>query len=114
MRKIPPAKYALQALQWTLHSADLSAEEREAIAMLVKHLEAASPTSALVVMSRPEIEAALNAMGQMTDGNARDFVEWRKCTSGSRAEWLALLRAEDKLQEAIAHRAVEQKAAARF
>ena len=47
-----------------------------------------------------EINALLKAVGEHTDGNARDFYEWRLGTSGSRAEWNALLRAERKLTAA--------------
>jgi hypothetical protein len=47
-----------------------------------------------------ERRAALDAIGQMTDGNARDFSEWRQQTSGHISEWRALLRAEAKLDRA--------------
>jgi hypothetical protein len=41
-----------------------------------------------------EARAALEAIGQMTIGNARDFRSWRGQISGTRTEWKALLRAE--------------------
>ena len=47
-----------------------------------------------------EIEAALEAISEMTDGNARDFGEWKLATHRTRAEWNALLRAEEKLKAA--------------
>jgi hypothetical protein len=52
-----------------------------------------------------EIEAALNAISQMTNGNARDFSEWKLATHSTRAEWNALLRAEEKLEAARRKRA---------
>lgn len=51
--------------------------------------------------TRAEAREALNAIGQMTDGNARCFEEWNKQTCGNRHEWNALLRAEAKLREAL-------------
>jgi hypothetical protein len=52
----------------------------------------------VVRLTKAEAQAALDALGQMTCGNAYDFGEWRKNTSGTRAEWDALLRAEKKLR----------------
>lgn len=57
-----------------------------------------------VKLSPAEARAAFSAISQMTDGNARDFTEWRKSTSGTKAEWLALLRAEAKIYEAMCSR----------
>jgi hypothetical protein len=51
-----------------------------------------------VYLTRPEARAALEAISQMTSGNARSFVEWRSQTSGTLADWRALLRAEAKIQ----------------
>lgn len=48
-----------------------------------------------------ELRAAIHAISQMTDGNARDFEEWRLGTSGTYVEWKALLRAEAKLKDAL-------------
>lgn len=53
-----------------------------------------------ISLSADEILAAIHAIGQMTDGNANDFDEWSKQTSGTRDEWAALLRAERKLYAA--------------
>lgn len=50
-----------------------------------------------VKLTEAELRAALNAISQQTDGNARSFEEWRQGTSGSRHEWNALIRAEEKL-----------------
>ncbi len=55
----------------------------------------------MIPLSRAEIEAALNAIGQMTSGNAYDFGEWHKDTSGTRTEFNALIRAERKLRESL-------------
>lgn len=54
----------------------------------------------VVTLSDAEARAALGAIGQMTMGNANDFDEWCSQTCGSKAEWLALLRAEKKIAEA--------------
>jgi hypothetical protein len=54
-------------------------------------------------LTKEEASAALLAIGQMTNGNARDFNEWKLQTSGTRAEWNALLRAETKLKEIANH-----------
>lgn len=54
-----------------------------------------------VRLSDAELRAAIDAISQMTDGNARDYGEWKLCTGGSYAEWQALLRAQEKLQEAL-------------
>lgn len=54
----------------------------------------------VVTLSDAEARAALDAIGQMTQGNANSFTEWQSQTHGSHAEWLALLRAEAKLTEA--------------
>ena len=45
-----------------------------------------------------ERNAVVQAIGQMTDGNARDFGEWKSQTHGTAAEWRALLRAEARLR----------------
>ena len=50
-----------------------------------------------IKFTQGEARAALEAISQMTDGNARCFEEWRKQTCGSYSTWLALLRAEAKL-----------------
>lgn len=54
-----------------------------------------------VSLTRAEIHAVLEAVGQMTSGNARSFDEWRQQTSGSKREWNALLRGEAALLAAI-------------
>ena len=61
-----------------------------------------TPGTSMVQVSRFEAKAALDAISQMTDGNARDFVEWRKQTHGTRAQWQALLRIESKLLATLA------------
>lgn len=48
-------------------------------------------------LTQAEAKAALEAISQMTEGNANDFTEWRKQTSGAFATWKALRRAEAKL-----------------
>jgi hypothetical protein len=50
------------------------------------------------IFTLAELWAALNAISQMTDGNARSFDEWKIMTHGSETEWSALLRAEAKLR----------------
>lgn len=60
--------------------------------------------AALVPLTRAEAGAVIGAIGQMTDGNARDFGEWRKQTSGTRTQWLALLRAELRIGRVSAGR----------
>ena len=55
-----------------------------------------------LVLTNREIIALINAVAQMTDGNARDFDEWRKQTSSTRREWNALLQGEAKLHAALA------------
>lgn len=60
-------------------------------------MTAASRVPEPIHLTRAEATAALNAIGQMTDGNARDFGEWHRSTSGTRAQWKALLRAECKI-----------------
>lgn len=54
-----------------------------------------------VVLTRAEIRALVNAVGQMTDGNANDFPSWRSQTSGTRTEWNALKAGEAKLLTAL-------------
>jgi hypothetical protein len=54
-----------------------------------------------ITLSTAEIKAALEAISQMTDGNNRDYDEWRQQTHLSHAAWRALLRIETKLQEAL-------------
>ena len=49
-------------------------------------------------LTKEEAKAAVQAISQMTLGNNYDFHEWKLRTHGTRAEWLALLRAEAKLQ----------------
>lgn len=49
-------------------------------------------------VTRAEARAALGAIGQMTDGNGRDYREWRLQTHRSHAEWRTLLYIEQKLQ----------------
>lgn len=56
-----------------------------------------------MTLTDAEIRAALEAISQMTDGNARDYREWRLQTGGHYATWLALLRAERKLREELKH-----------
>jgi hypothetical protein len=56
---------------------------------------------ALVPLTKGEAAQLLEAVGQMTDGNARDFDEWRKQTHGSHAQWRALLKGEHKLAQAV-------------
>ena len=51
----------------------------------------------VVSLSDAEARATLEAISQMTSGNARDYREWNNQTHGSYAEWQALLRAEEKL-----------------
>ena len=51
-------------------------------------------------LTKSKIAAVLEAIGQQTGGNAYDFKEWSMSTSGTRAEWEALRRAEKKLEEA--------------
>ena len=53
-----------------------------------------------IMLSPGEAKAALAAISEMTDGNARDFDEWRMQTHGTKNQWLALLRAEAKIAEA--------------
>lgn len=50
-----------------------------------------------VYLTKVEIAAALEAMSQMTSGNAYDFELWKEQTHGTRHEWKALKRAEEKL-----------------
>jgi len=45
-----------------------------------------------------EAKAALEAIGQMTQGNGYSFKEWHSQTSEPRRVWDALLRAEQKLR----------------
>jgi hypothetical protein len=54
----------------------------------------------VVMLSDAEARAALDAIGQMTQGNNNDFDEWKSQTHGSHAEWLALRRVEEKITEA--------------
>jgi hypothetical protein len=54
-------------------------------------------------LTRDEAQAALEAISQMTDGNARDFSEWRRQTCGTKAQWNALIRAEAKIREIANH-----------
>jgi len=49
-------------------------------------------------LTRTELSAALEAISQMTDGNARSYDDWKSMTHGGKAEWNALLRAEAKLK----------------
>lgn len=51
----------------------------------------------ILQLTSAEARAALEAISQMTDGNGRDFSEWRLQTHGSHPRWLALLRAERKI-----------------
>ena len=60
-----------------------------------------------VNLTRAEITAALEAISQMTDGNARDFEEWKLSTSGTWAEWQALCRVQRKLHDAVESRSVD-------
>lgn len=54
----------------------------------------------LVALTPGEAKQACLAIGQMTDGNARDYAEWRLCTNGTRQQWQKLLSAEAALKEA--------------
>ena len=56
--------------------------------------------SETVILTRAELSAVLEAISQMTDGNARDFSSWREQTCGNRREWANLLSGEGKLQSA--------------
>lgn len=47
-----------------------------------------------------ELSAVLDAISQMTYGNANDYGEWRMQTGRPRREWSALLRGEAKLADA--------------
>jgi len=53
-----------------------------------------------VTLTKAEILALLEAVGQMTDGNARDYPSWEQQTGGTPAQWRALLRGEVRLIEA--------------
>ena len=50
-----------------------------------------------VYLTPAELTAALEAIGQMTSGNAHDFDSWKEQTHGTRRQWQALLNAEEKL-----------------
>jgi len=63
-------------------------------------LDAEPERTVWLPFSKAEARAAIAAVSQMTDGNARDYAEWRKQTHGSLHEWQALLRAEAKLKVA--------------
>lgn len=54
---------------------------------------------ALIPVTKGEAKQMREAISQMTDGNARDFAEWRKQTHGTRSQWDALMRGEAKLAE---------------
>lgn len=58
-------------------------------------------TTKPVQLTQGEAKAALEAISQMTDGNARSFDEWRQQTHGTNGQWLALLRAEAKINAII-------------
>jgi hypothetical protein len=55
----------------------------------------------LANLTRAEAEALIEAVSQMTGGNAYDYASWKECTSGTRKEWRALLRGEAKLIEFV-------------
>jgi hypothetical protein len=55
----------------------------------------------MVPLSKFEIIQLLEAIGQMTDGNARSFDEWRKQTHGTISQWNALIAAEQRLRAAV-------------
>jgi len=57
-----------------------------------------------VRFSRAEVKAVLEAIGQMTDGNNNDYLEWKSQTYGSFEEWRALRRSEVKLVDALNER----------
>lgn len=57
-----------------------------------------------VFLTKGEAKAALQAIGQMTDGNARDYGEWTSQTHGTVSQWRALLRAEAKIAASVANR----------
>lgn len=63
-------------------------------------LSTAPTRTVWVPFSKAEATAAAEAIGQMTDGNARDYSEWHKQTHGSPAQWRALISAEAKLLKA--------------
>lgn len=54
-----------------------------------------------LAVSPGEAKAGLEAISQMTDGNARSFDEWRQQTHGTHAQWKALLRLEAKLRNVV-------------
>jgi hypothetical protein len=51
-----------------------------------------------IKLTKAEASAALDAISQMTDGNARDYSSWREQTCGAYATWQALIRAEQKIR----------------
>lgn len=54
-----------------------------------------------VWLTKGEARAVLDAISEMTDGNARDFAEWNRQTHRPHSVWRALLRAEAKIVEVI-------------
>jgi hypothetical protein len=61
----------------------------------------AHPNAVWLPFSQAELRALVDAVGQMTEGNARDYSEWKSQTHQTRAEWHALLRAEATLLHAL-------------
>lgn len=56
-----------------------------------------------ICLTKGEAKAALDAISQMTFGNARDYSEWKSQTHGTRSQWEALLRAEAKISILIGY-----------
>jgi hypothetical protein len=54
-----------------------------------------------VRFTEAEIRAVLAAIGRMTDANDRALDEWRLEPIGHHSTWRTLLRAEEKLADAI-------------